>query len=384
MAGADSLRLCVIGDGGSVHVQGRARPFAERGFALEMVEATPPPGPAALLRLARHLARCPADLVHIHYAASIAAWLWVALGRDLPTVLTVMGGDILDEEQMPLPGPARWMTRQVTLRADRVTAKTDHLSQRLLRMGVTPASIVKLIWGVDRQRFHRGGGESVRQALGLAPGDRLILSPRILRPFYNIHVLVEALPAILATVPTARLALTEYRADPEYRAALAARADALGVGHALVWAGTVAQADMPALYSAADLVVGIPPSDGFPQTLLEAMACGAPCIVTDLDRTREVVEDGVSALLVSPEPAAVAAAAIRLLGDAALAARLAETGPRLVAERADLARDLDRVAALYGELARHGCGTPRPWWVRLGIWGMLLGWTVRNAVTGRR
>ena len=72
--------------------------------------------------------------------------------------------------------------------------------------------------------------------------------------------------------------------------------------------------------------------EGFCLPILEAMAAGAPVVCTDADGNRDFCEDGVNCLMPEPEPAAVAAAVERLLGDRALRERLAAAG-RETAER---------------------------------------------------
>jgi len=58
-------------------------------------------------------------------------------------------------------------------------------------------------WGVDAEVFRRDeqAAAALRARLGLAGADRVILSPRILQPLYNVHLLLDALPGILAEVP---------------------------------------------------------------------------------------------------------------------------------------------------------------------------------------
>ena len=131
---------------------------------------------------------------------------------------------------------------------------------------------------------------------------KVVLSPKILIPFYNIHVLVEAMAKVVARESRAHLVLTEYGADPLYRSALLERLEALGLGHAVTLVGHVAHSEMPTMYALADVAVGIPNSDGLPQTLLEAMACGVPSVIGPLDRYSEIVRDGDSALFAQIEP----------------------------------------------------------------------------------
>jgi glycosyltransferase involved in cell wall biosynthesis len=193
---------------------------------------------------------------------------------------------------------------------------------------------------------------ALRDELGLRPADRVVLSPRILRPLYNVHLIVEAMPAVLARVPEALLLVTEHRADEDYRRRLEARAQALGLGGRVRFIGAVGHARMPALYTLAEAMVSIPFSDGLPQSLFEAMACETPAVIGRLPAYDEVVRDGEHALLCDLDAPAVAAAVTRLLTDAALARRLARAALARVLEVACLPREAERVERLYEQVLR--------------------------------
>jgi glycosyltransferase involved in cell wall biosynthesis len=114
---------------------------------------------------------------------------------------------------------------------------------------------------------------------------------------------------------------------------------------------------MPALYSLAEVAASVPSSDGLPQSLFEAMACGTPVVLGRLSAYTEVVRDGETAALVDLAPAAVASAVVRLLRDGPGRARLAARALERVREVAFLPREVDRVDRLYRDFAARG---PRP------------------------
>jgi glycosyltransferase involved in cell wall biosynthesis len=74
----------------------------------------------------------------------------------------------------------------------------------------------------------------------------------------------------------------------EYVAQLRALASDLGIGGSVTWAGAVDE--MPAAYNSLDLLVSTSVSEGFPNVLLEAMACGVPCVTTDVGDSKQIVE----------------------------------------------------------------------------------------------
>ena len=92
-----------------------------------------------------------------------------------------------------------------------------------------------------------------------------------------------------------------------------------------------------------------------PNALIEAMAMQLPVVSTQSGAIPEIVEDGVSGLLVPPGDAAALAQAItRLLNDAALRAQLGRTARKRIEERFDIAKNITAYVALFGGAASHG------------------------------
>ncbi len=315
---------------------------------------------AGPINLAYHffalLRRVRPDIVHVHYAYGSLAWLAAAVVR-CPVVVTVMGGDVLfDEQGSPTPR-GRWLTGALLRRADFITSKSHFLTQVLDRIGGVAAKTTRVVWGVRLSHFRPVDSSDVRRRLGVPDSARVVLSPKILQPFYNVHLLVEAMPAILAAEPRACLVITEYGADPAYRARLEERATVLGIAERVIFAGHVPHAEMAAFYSLAAVAVGVPESDGLPQTLLEGMACGVPNVLARLPRYEEIVRHGDSAYFVDATATGVAEGVTRLLGDEALRMRIGRAGRAIVEREADFDAEVAKVESTYRNLVRRG---PRP------------------------
>lgn len=332
----------------------------------------------ALLRHYRLIRDCDADAFHIHYAASIGAWLFVISGRLEPIVVTAMGGDVLDDEQVPLPWIARWMTQQVLKRADLVTVKSDYMLAVLKRRGIPQERLLKVVWGVNLKHFKPCVVNSIRKKLNISPDRRIILSPRILRPFYNIRQIIEAMPRILKRIPEACLVVTELDADPDHRRELADRIRDLGIEDAICWGGHIPHDKMPDMFGLAEVVVSIPPSDGFPQSVFEAFACGTPCIVSNLDRYKEFLTDGENALFIEPVPAAIADACLRILQNGELATKLRSNGLATVKEIADINRETARFDKALRHLVAGTSKGPAALWVRIACIAVLAGLVIRS------
>ncbi|WP_082654026.1 glycosyltransferase family 4 protein [Bradyrhizobium pachyrhizi] len=384
------LKILAIGYATSTHVVNRVRCFSPLGHKVyllsappaagltEIIELTPSVRPgqdewiSRLVRLGSKLARrdlsglsdmarlffdfrrlvrtTNPDVIHVHYAYSTWAWLAGALGFR-PLVVSVMGGDVLYEEQGAPTRRGIALTKRLFAVADRITAKSDFLIGKLNELGGYGSKATRVVWGVDPQQFRPMDASALRAECGIPEGARVVLSPKILQPFYNIDVLVEAMALVVKRVSSAHLVVTEYAADPQYRAELMARIEALGLARHVSFVGRIPHDQMPMFYSIAEVAVGIPRSDGLPQTLLEAMACGVPNVVGRLDRYGEIVKDGESVLFADIDPADVAEAILRLLEDEALRERIAARGRAIVVEQANFPIDVKRVEAMYRELA---------------------------------
>lgn len=384
---ARPLTICVIGYAKSVHVATRAKCFADMGHEVHLVTeergrtkmdgvtehvpgleqtragilvrrllspvlaalGAPPLLIFQLFGLAWFLRRYRPDIVHVHYAHSQYGWCASLLGCR-PLVVSVMGGDVLFNEQGTSTPNSRWLTLQLLSQADYITSKSHHLTSVLDRLGGFGQKTERIIWGVSMSKFHRTDPSLLKTRFGLGPDQRVILSPRILQPLYQVHLLVEALPHIVREVPEAVLLITEYCADPDYRARVAQRVADLGLARHVVFCGEVDHAEMPMLYGSAEISVGIPSSDGLPQSLLEAMACETPSILNRLPQYEELVRHEHSAYFVDTPPEAIAAGVIRLLRDPGLRARISRNALETVAREADLNASARRVLQRYRQL----------------------------------
>jgi glycosyltransferase involved in cell wall biosynthesis len=320
--------------------------------------ATRSPGPLLpqeVRRLARVVAGARPDVVHAHSAkAGLAARLAVR-GR-VPTVFQphawsfeavggVTAGLALKWERWG----ARWASRVVCVsEAERTTG---------VRAGVRAHWSV-IPNGVDAERFHPASVETVRAGIplltetgaGIDPAAPLVVCVGRLCRQKGQDVLLEAWPAVVRRMPGARLVLV---GDGPDAARLRARAP-----QDVLFAG--AAADAVPWYQAADLVVLPSRWEGMALAPLEAMACGRPVVMTDVDGARESLPPGLDTrCLVPPQaPGPLATAIADLLCDPLLCESLGHQGRRHVLTTHDVRRAADAVAEVYRELltgrqARH-------------------------------
>ncbi len=153
--------------------------------------------------------------------------------------------------------------------------------------------------------------------------DRFILYLGSNKPHKNLVRLIEVWAVVQAEAPNYTLVIAGAWSPqhPEPRQ----RAQALGIDNRVCWLGPLPDADLPALYTAADVFVFPSLYEGFGLPVLEAMACGTPVACANTSSLPEVA--GEAAVLFEPtRTGAIVDALRRLLGDAGLRADLRQRG----------------------------------------------------------
>lgn len=362
------MRLCFIGPAQSIHTQRWLHAFVERGHDVHLIDVPGeevslngvtihilPTGPSKVrflqwtYALRVILTQIRPAVLHAHYLTRYG-WLAAASGFR-PLVHTAWGSDAYIDPQRSRLG--RRITSWTLRRADLVTADAVDLQARLVALGADPRRTRVIQWGVDTGVFRPGVNTDAlcdRLQLGSAP---VILSTRGLTPTYNQDVMVAALPAIRQAVPGAVLVIKYNTCEPNYLARVQTTVARLGLTEAVCFVNAAPHHELAAYYALADVFVSIASSDSTPVSLLEAMACGATPVVSDLPALREWVADGVNGFCVpAHDPAALAAAVVRALSEPALRRGIAAANVRLIAERADHRAQMDAMETIYSQLSR--------------------------------
>jgi glycosyltransferase involved in cell wall biosynthesis len=228
-----------------------------------------------------------------------------------------------------------------------------------IRRGFPPARTIVLQNGIDTDLFHidRAAGVAQRAAWGLAEDERLIGVVARVDPMKGHDVFLEAASRVLRTDPAVRFVVVG-EGDPEYLQVLKRLADRLGLANMITWAG--AHEDMRPVYNALDMLCM--PSiygEGMPNSVGEGMACGVPCVVTDVgDAASMVGELGTVVPGGDAEALAGACRAVLALSDGERAALGVALRERVI-EDMGIER-VDRRAQEVIELCRNkGNGTVR-------------------------
>jgi glycosyltransferase involved in cell wall biosynthesis len=286
------------------------------------------------------------DIVNTHsstdsWLAALAAW---SLKGAPPLVRT-------RHISAPVPRNAstRWLYATAT---ERIVTTGEKLRLQVIEETGVPADrVVSIPTGIDLERFRTGDARAARIAAGLEPEAFVIGIVATLRSWKGHRYLLEAF---------ARCDLRESRlvvvGDGPQREALETLSRELGIAERVTFAGN--REDVAPWLRAFDLFC-LPSyaNEGVPQALMQAMACGLPVVTTPVGSIAEIVEDGVSGLLVKPESADALRDAIdALAADPARRAALGRKARETATQRFGEDRMADAMQEVFLRVARNRRG----------------------------
>jgi glycosyltransferase involved in cell wall biosynthesis len=244
------------------------------------------------------------DLVDAHYAfPDGAAGARVARELGVPFVLSVRGSDL---EVIARDGARRAPIERALRDAGAVIAVSRSLERRALELGAAAERTHVVPNGVDVVRFRPLDRAAARQALGIPPEERMILTVARLDPVKGLDLLAAAVAALRAREGM-RAVLARVVGDGPGRRAVEGAIRRTGAGDAMRLEGARAPDALPLWYAASDVVCLLSHSEGCPNVVLEALACGRPVVATDVGGIPELVQDGENGFLVrTREPRHVA------------------------------------------------------------------------------
>jgi len=217
----------------------------------------------------------------------------------LPLVVGARGSDLRVRDAV-----SRRLTRPVLHAAQRILVVSEDLGRVAARdYDADPARIRAIPNGCDAAIFHPRDRGEARAALGIDADAELVVYVGRLVPEKGLRELLDAMAALAPQRPTLRLALvgegpmraeleTRVAADPSLRVHLA---------------GAQGPREVARWMAASDLVTLPSYSEGHPNVLVEALACGRPVVATPVGGIPEVVDADCGLLVAARDPLALAA-----------------------------------------------------------------------------
>ena len=185
--------------------------------------------------------------------------------------------------------------------------------------------------------------------------EQIVVCVSKLRYEKGIDVLLQAWHLVHQQAPQARLIIV---GNGGLQFQLECMAKALGIANSVEFAGL--QTDVPTQFHRGGLAVLPSRFEGMPNALLEAMACGLPCVATRVSGSEEIIQHGVNGLLVEPEDyRGMAQALLTLLHDPLLAQKYGQAARETVERHYSFEQVMDRYVELYQRIAEHRCQIAR-------------------------
>jgi teichuronic acid biosynthesis glycosyltransferase TuaC len=251
----------------------------------------------SLIRFLTRLRRSfPFEVIDAHFAFpdGLAATLLARVFK-CPVVITLRGSIVrLSGYRFHRP-QLRWALRH----ADRVTAVSQSLKDVAVGLGI-PADRVRVIPnGVDSRVFSPMAQREARQLCGLPERATVLLTVAGIYEGKGQHTVVDLLPSLMARYPEAiYVMIGGPRRGETYQRRLQASVRKLGLDRQVLCAGPRPQVELRQWFSAADVSVLATQSEGWPNVLLESLACGTPVVATRVGGAPEIVRHGEDGLLV--------------------------------------------------------------------------------------
>jgi glycosyltransferase involved in cell wall biosynthesis len=208
---------------------------------------------------------------------------------------------------------SNWTAAALSRQADAIIVNS-RAGKRYLRTRGYPAALLHVVPnGINTEYFRPdpAGRERVRAEWDVPVAAPLIGLIARIDPIKDHGTFLRGAAHLAQRHPEVRFVCVGAGSTAHERD-LREQSSALGLDGRVRWAG--GRADMPAVYSALDVATSTSTGEGFPNTVAEAMACGTPCVVTDVGDSAWIV-DGLGEVVPSGAAAAVAAGWERLLAD---------------------------------------------------------------------
>jgi glycosyltransferase involved in cell wall biosynthesis len=366
------MRICFLGDGRTHHTQNWTQYFAALGHQVDLISVegvrfeplenvtvhTIPAkfpdnikflshivkvwlGPFINAYRIRGLVRSiRPDILHAHY---LTTYGFVGFLLHFPKyVVTIWGSDILVTPKTSWYH--RLLAKSVLGASDLVTCDSEAARDACLLYCNQPEKVKVVLWGVDLSTFQERADDHRDHT------PVTILSTRHFNPVYNIDTIIRSIPRVAEKYPGVKYllkaVLIEQKDELEHLAA------SLEVTERIeIVCGNIPYPELPKFLYRGDIFISVPSSDSSSISLLEAMACGLPVIVSDIPANHEWITDGWNGLIVPVrDPAKLADAIITLAQNPELRQLFGRRNARIIRDRADRRNHMAHMEELYRKL----------------------------------
>jgi glycosyltransferase involved in cell wall biosynthesis len=298
--------------------------------------------------LGRVIEQYSVTLVHVCFFDYFSLVPWLARLRGVRRI-------IFEELNSGIMNATSWKKKLLQLRTliatqpvARVVAISHFVKQDLIKRGIAADRITVRHLGVDVERFAPDPAARARWAADypLRPDELFLSTVTVLRPFKNPQTIVEACGLLARRGIRARLFVA---GDGAMMSDLKELSERVGIADRVHWLGYCA--DPSSLLQASDVFVLASVGEAFGLVTAEAMACSVPVVGSRSGATTEIVEDGRTGLLATPQdPASFADALERLARDEQLRREMGQLARARVREKFTVEIDVANTLRIYESL----------------------------------
>ncbi len=326
-------------------------PFTKSGATLYDLSARATFSPMLVPKLASILKQGRYDVIHTHLLKADSYGTLAGVLAGTPVRIASKHND-----ERALLKPSAAVVHGLISRLDhRVVVLSDYVGRYVASVGrVDRGRITRVYYGLPPSSAATPeAGAALRAELGIHPEAPLAATVGRLTEQKGLLYLLEAMALVREQLPEARLLVVGDAQDgrEEYKRELLRAQARLKLEEAVLFTGV--RDDVPEVMQAIDLFVMASLWEGFGLVFLEAMAAGKPIVATMVSAIPEVVEEGVTGLLVPPrDPKALSGAMVSLLADRERGRAMGRAGLSRLQERFTEERMIDEIEQLYFELRR--------------------------------
>ena len=307
--------------------------------------------PRLVLDLRRVIRQIKPDLIH---AGPIQTCAFLALLSGFRPVLTMSWGYdlVMDADKNTW---MRWITRYTLQRSAFFIGDANVTRDKAISFGMHPKNISVFPWGVNIERFVPKLGEKENKTIGDNHKSSIenrksvtLFCNRTWESIYGVDVLAKAFVKVAGVNPEVDLILLGGGSQgAKIRQILMTG----GVLEQVHFGGQVGQKDLPRWYRMADLYISPSHVDGSSVSLMEALASGLPCLVSDIPGNREWIEDGVNGWLFRDGNVDdLAAKILYAIKNRSSFTEISEAARRTAEQRADWKKNFGKLLEAYNQV----------------------------------
>lgn len=291
---------------------------------------------SALPALKKAISEFKPDIVHAHYASSYG--LLGALSGFHPYIVSVWGSDVFDFPNISFLHKA--VINYNLSKADRILSTSKVMAVETGKY--TDKEVIVTPFGIDLDKFKPLNVNSL-----FSQNDIVIGTIKTLEEKYGIEYLIKAFAIVKNKYYNLPLKLLIV-GDGSLSESLKKLVHDLNIEEETVFTGKIAHELVPTYDNMLSVSVSVSNSESFGVAIIEASACGKPVVVSNVGGLPEVVEDGITGIVVPPRNSEKTAEAIeKLILDEKLRKKMGEAGRNRVAKFYDWNKNVEQMISLY-------------------------------------